>query len=313
MEHLSWALKYRPTKVKDCVLPDRIKKIFQSYVDKSEIPDLLLYGSSGVGKTTIAKAMCNEIGCDFLFIAASNETGIDLLRTKIQSYGSTISLSGGRKIIIMDEADYMNANSLQPALRTAMEELGKNTSFIFTCNHKNRIIQPIHSRCASIEFKLQNGEKAQMASQFMGRVESILRLESVAYDKKIIAALITKHFPDFRKTINELQKYASQNDGNINEGVLSQVNEVSLKELVEFLKEKEFTKVHKWVKTNSDNDPYVIYRQIYDNISTYLTPVSVPQAILILAKYQYQSAFAADGEIQLIACLVEIMLDATFR
>lgn len=312
MEHLSWALKYRPTKVVDCVLPDRIKKIFQNYVNDGQIPDLLLYGTSGVGKTTIAKAMCNEIGCDFLFIAASNETGIDTLRTKIQNYGSTISLSGGRKVIIMDEADYMNANSLQPALRTAMEELGKNCSFIFTCNHKNRIIKELHSRCASIEFKLQNGEKTQMASQFMDRIKYILVQENIPFDNQTIAALILKHFPDFRKTLNELQKYASQN-GAVNEGVLKQLNNVELKELMAFLKDKEFNKVHKWVKTNSDNDPYTIYRQIYDGAANYLTPISVPQIILILAKYQYQAAFAADGEIQLIACLVEIMLECQFK
>lgn len=311
MEYLSWALKYRPKNVNDCILPERIKNIFQSYVDKGAISDLLLYGTSGVGKTTIAKAMCEEIGCDYLFIPASSETGIDTLRVKIQNYASTISLSGGRKVIIMDEADFMNANSLQPALRTAMEELGKNVSFIFTCNQKQRIIPAIHSRCASIEFKLIGDEKTKMAFEFLKRVEEILAQENIKFDRKIVASLITKYFPDFRKTLNELQKYSNQNNGVINEGIL--IPDIDLKELIPSLKDKDFAKVTKWVKSNSDIDPNSVYRQLYDGLYDFLQPKSIPPVILVIAKYQFQAGFVVDPEINLLACCVEIMLEGIFK
>lgn len=311
MKHLIWAEKYRPQTVAACILPDRIKKIFQEYATKKEIPHLLLHGSPGTGKTSMAMALCDEVGADYMFINGSEENGIDTLRTKIRSYASTISINGGRKVIIIDEADYMNPNSLQPGLRSAIEEFSKNCSFILTCNNKKRIIDALHSRCPDIEFKLVNGEKAKMAGEFMKAIESILTLENVPFERKVIAALITKFFPDFRRTINQLQKYAQ--NGKIDEGILTQLTDVDLKELVIFLKEKEFTKVQKWVKTNSDNDPNSIYRSIYNALAEFLQPASVPQIILTLAKYQYQAAYAADPEIQLIACLVEVMIDGQFK
>jgi len=310
MKHVLWTEIYRPHTVRDCILPDRIKKIFQEYVNKKEIPHLLLSGDPGTGKTSIAKALCDEVGCDYMFLNGSEENGIDVLRTKIRSYASTISLSGGRKVVIIDEADNMNPNSLQPGMKAAIEEFSKNCSFVFTCNNKQKLIKPFHSRCATIEFKLTNSEKAQMAMEFMKAIENILVIENIKYDKKVIAALITKHFPDFRKTINELQKYSQT--GEINEGILSQVVDVDLKDLIANLKNKEFTKVQKWVKS-SVSDHNSIYRLIYNALSEFLEPKSIPQVILIIAKYQYQAAFCSDSEINLLAFLIEVMLDASFK
>jgi DNA polymerase III delta prime subunit len=309
-EDFQWADKYRPHKVVDCVLPDRLKKPFQTFVDNKDIPHMILHGTSGVGKTTIALAMCDEIDCDHMLINGSKETGIDVLRTTIQSYASTVSLHDGRKVIIIDEADYMNPNSLQPALRGAIEEFSRNCSFIMTCNHKNRIIEALHSRCPPIDFTLMKSEKPQMASLFFNRITEILDKENVVWSKEAIVAIIMKYFPDFRRTINELQRYSAF--GPLDQRILDQVSDVSLKELMEFLKDKDFTKVRKWVSSNSDNDPTRVFRRIYDGIATILKPQSIPQAILIIAKYQYQAAFAADQEINLLACLVELMVESEF-
>jgi DNA polymerase III delta prime subunit len=310
MDHILWVEKYRPTKVEDCILPESIKSTFQEYVNRKEIPNLLLSGSAGVGKTTIAKALCEEVGCDYIVINGSDESGIDVLRVKIKNYASAVSLTGGRKVIIIDEADYLNANSTQPALRGAIEEFAGNCSFIFTCNFKHKIIDPIHSRCAVIDFKV-NGQKAKLATQFFKRVEWILEQEGITYKKDVVAAVITKYFPDGRRILNELQRYSAS--GTIDEGILSSIGDVQLSELVKSLKEKDFSTARKWVTKNVDNDPAVIFRSFYESLTEFLKPNSVPQLVLILAKYQYQAAFVADPEINLIACLTEIMVDCEFK
>jgi DNA polymerase III delta prime subunit len=310
MNHLLWVEKYRPQKVEDCILPDAIKSTFLEYVNRKEIPNLLLSGTAGVGKTTIAKALCEEVGCDYLVINGSDESGIDVLRTKIKHYASSISLAGGRKVIIIDEADYLNPNSTQPAMRGAIEEFSSNCSFIFTCNFKNRIIDPIHSRCSVIDFKI-NGSKAKMAAQFFKRVEWILTEEGVKYDKEVVAAVITKHFPDNRRILNELQRYAV--GGTIDRGILTNVTDVQLDTLVKGLKEKDFASVRKWTTNNLDNDPTKIYRKLYDTLYEQLKANAVPQLVLHLAKYQYQAAFVADHEINMVACLTEIMVDCEFK
>jgi DNA polymerase III delta prime subunit len=310
MEHLLWSEKYRPQKIEDCILPDTIKSTFQEYVNRKEIPNLLLSGTAGVGKTTVAKALCNEVGCDYIVINGSDESGIDVLRNKIKNYASSVSLSGGRKVVIIDEADYLNPNSTQPAMRGAIEEFASNCSFIFTCNYKNRIIDPIHSRCTVIDFKI-NGSKQKMASQFFKRVEFMLEQEKIDYDKEVVAAVITKHFPDNRRIINELQRYSVS--GRIDKGMLSSVADIQLADLLRSLKEKDFAAAKKWVTNNLDNDPARIFRKLYDSLYESLKPDSVPQLVLILAKYQYQAAFVADAEINMIACLTEIMVDCEFK
>ena len=306
-----WVEKYRPRKVADCILPETLKSTFQEYVNRKEIPNLLLAGSAGVGKTTVAKALCEEVGCDYIVINGSDESGIDTFRSKIKNYASSMSLSGGRKVIIIDEADYLNPNSTQPALRGAIEEFAINCSFIFTCNYKNRIIDPLHSRCSVIEFKIQNGQKAKMATQFFKRVENILRNENIEFDKEVVAAVITKHFPDNRRILNELQRYAVS--GSIDKGILAAVADVQLTGLTKSLKEKDFTSMRKWVTNNLDNDPKTILRKIYDSLYDLLKPDSIAPAVLILSKYQYQSAFVADQEINLVACLIEFMVECEFK
>lgn len=310
MEHLLWVEKYRPARIEDCILPDAIKETFQEFVKRKEIPNLLLSGTAGVGKTTVAKALCNEVGCDYIIINGSDESGIDVLRNKIKNYASSVSLMGGRKVVIIDEADYLNPNSTQPALRGAIEEFASNCSFIFTCNFKNRIIDPIHSRCSVVDFKI-NGSKAKMASAFFKRCEWILEQEGITYDKEVVAAVITKHFPDNRRVLNELQRYSVS--GSIDRGMLSSVSDIQLADLLRALKDKDFASARKWVTNNLDNDPARIFRKLYDSLYESLKPQSVPQLVLILAKYQYQAAFVADAEINLIACLTEIMVDCEFK
>ena len=309
MEHLLWTEKYRPKTIEDCILPERLKLPFQEYVNQRNIPNLLLAGGAGVGKTTVAKALCNEVGCDYIVINGSDESGIDTFRTKIKNYASSMSLTGGRKVIIIDEADYLNPNSTQPALRNAIEEFASNCSFIFTCNYKNRIIEPLHSRCAVIEFSLKNGEKAKMASAFFKRIQSVLQSESVDYDDKVIAELIKKHFPDFRRIINELQRYSQF--GKIDTGVLAQIGDISIAEIVKFIRDKDFGSIRKWVASN-DVDSNTLYRKLYDSMYDLMKPQSIPQAVLILADYQYKAAFVADQEINTVACLTEIMVNCEF-
>lgn len=309
-EHMLWVEKYRPQKVEDCILPENIKATFQEYVNRKEIPNLLLSGTAGVGKTTIAKALCNETDSDYMIINGSDESGIDVLRNKIKHYASSVSLHGGRKVIIIDEADYLNPNSTQPALRGAIEEFAGNCSFIFTCNFKNRIIDPIHSRCTVVDFKV-NGNKAKLAAQFFKRAEWILNQEGIRYEKDVVAAVITKYFPDNRRILNELQRYSVS--GVIDKGILSSVSEVQINELIKSLKDKDFTSCRKWVTNNLDNDPARIFRKLYDVLYEQLKSNSVPQLVLILAKYQYQAAFVADHEINLMACLTEVMVECDFK
>jgi DNA polymerase III delta prime subunit len=310
MKQLLWTQEYRPKTIDECILPERLKKPFQEYVNQQSIPNLLLAGGAGVGKTTVAKAMCEEIGCDYMVINGSDESGIDTFRTKIKTYASAISLSGGRKVIIIDEADYLNPNSTQPALRNAIEEFSENCSFIFTCNFKNRIIEPLHSRCAVVEFSLKNPEKSQMAGQFFKRLQMILKTEGVEYDDKVVAELIKKHFPDFRRVINELQRYSKF--GKIDVGVLSQIGDVGISDLIKNLKERDFASVRKWAATN-DIDPNTLFRKLYDGVYDYLKPSSIPQAVVLIADYSYKSAFVADQEINIVACLIELMGNVEFK
>jgi DNA polymerase III delta prime subunit len=310
MEHLLWTERYRPQTIEECILPERLKTPFQEYVNQKTIPNLLLHGGAGVGKTTVAKAMCNEIGCDFMVINGSDESGIDTFRVKIKNYASSMSFAGGRKVIIIDEADYLNPNSTQPALRNAIEEFAGNCSFIFTCNYKNRIIEPLHSRCAVIDFGLKNGEKVKMAAQFHKRIEHVLQSEKVEYEKTVVAELIKKHFPDFRRVINELQRYAQL--GKIDVGILSQIGDVSISQIVKHLKEKDFGAIRKWVAT-TEIDSTTLFRKVYDALYDTLKPQSIPKAVLILADYQYKQAFVADQEINLVACLTELMVECDFQ
>jgi DNA polymerase III delta prime subunit len=309
MEHLLWTEKYRPQTIEDCILPERLKKPFQEYVNQKQIPNLLLSGGAGVGKTTVAKAMCHEIGCDYMVINGSDESGIGVFRTKIKNYASSMSLSGGRKVIIIDEADYLNPNSTQPALRNAIEEFAGNCSFIFTCNYKNRIIEPLHSRCAVIDFGMKNGEKAKMAGQFFKRIQSVLQSENIEFDDKVIAELVKKHFPDFRRVINELQRYSQF--GKIDTGILSQIADVSIGEVIKYIASKDFGAIRKWVASN-EIDSNTLFRKIYDAMYDTMKPSSIPQAVLILADYQYKAAFVADQEINTVACLTELMVNCEF-
>lgn len=308
-EHMLWIEKYRPQTIEDCILPDALKNTFQEYVTRKEIPNLLLCGTAGVGKTTVARALCQEVGCDYIIINGSDENGVDAVRTKIKNYASSMSLHGGRKVVILDEADYLTPNA-QAILRAGIEEFASNCSFIFTCNFKNRIIDPLHSRCAVIDFKA-NGSKAKMASQFFQRVCGILDIEKVAYDKQVVAAVITKHFPDNRRILNELQRHSV--GGSIDKDILASVSDVQLSELISSIMNKDFASCRKWVTNNIDNDMARIFRSIYDTLYEKLKPNSVPQMVLILAKYQYQGAFVADHEINLIACLTELMVECEFK
>ena len=306
-----WVEHYRPKTIDDCILPASLKTLFQSFIDKGEISNMLFSGTPGVGKTTVAKALCEQMNCDWIMINGSEEGGIDVLRNKIKNFASTVSLSGGKKVVILDEADYLNPQSTQPALRGFVEEFHKNCRFILTCNFKNRIIEPLHSRFSNIEFRINNKDKPKLASQLMDRAVYILKEQNIEYEDKALVGLITKHFPDFRKLINELQRYSVS--GAIDAGVLVNISDENLKSLTGHLKAKEFGDMRKWVVNNLDNDPVKIFRKIYDSLNTTLQPETIPHAILIIADYQYKSAFVADQEINLVACLTELMSQVKFK
>ena len=308
-EEFLWVEKYRPRNIVTCVLPTETKKIFIDFVNNNEIPNLLLCGTSGVGKTTVAKALCNELEADWILINGSEERNIDTLRVKIRQFASTVSLTvdGGPKIVILDEADYLNPQSTQPALRGFIEEFSKNCRFIFTCNYKNRIIQPLHSRCSVIDFTIEANQKPQIAAQIFQRILQILTDEKVEYNEKVVVEVINKFFPDFRRMLNEIQKYSAS--GKIDSGILANLDDESLNELLSFIKEKEFSKMRKWVALNIHNDPQTIYRKIYDSFFTKFENGSVPQAIIILSDYTYKSAFVADQEVNMVACLTELMME----
>ncbi len=310
-EDFLWVEKYRPKNINDCVLPNETKKIFLDFVNNKEIPNLLLCGTAGVGKTTVAKALCNELDADFVLINGSEERNIDTLRVKIKQFASTVSLGGGPKIVILDEADYLNPQSTQPALRGFIEEFSKNCRFIFTCNYKNRIIPPLHSRCSVVDFTIESSQKPQIASQIFQRTLQILTEENIDYNEKVVVELINKFFPDFRRVLNELQKYSSS--GTIDSGVLSNLDDESLNEVIGFIKNKEFSKMRKWVALNIHNDPQAIYRKIYDSLFTKMENNSIPQAIIILSDYTYKSAFVADQEVNMVACMTELMMECKIK
>ena len=310
-EDFLWVEKYRPKNINDCVLPNETKKIFLDFVNNKEIPNLLLCGTAGVGKTTVAKALCNELDADFVLINGSEERNIETLRVKIKQFASTVSLSGGPKIVILDEADYLNPQSTQPALRGFIEEFSKNCRFIFTCNYKNRIIPPLHSRCSVVDFTIESSQKPQIASQIFQRTLQILTEENIDYNEKVVVELINKFFPDFRRVLNELQKYSSS--GTIDSGVLSNLDDESLNEVIGFIKNKEFSKMRKWVALNIHNDPQAIYRKIYDSLFTKMENNSIPQAIIILSDYTYKSAFVADQEVNMVACITELMMECKIK
>ena len=306
-----WVEEYRPKTIDDCILPQSLKTLFKSFIDKGELSNLLFSGTPGIGKTTVAKALCDQLNCDWIMINGSEEGGIDVLRDKIKNFASTVSLSGGKKVVILDEADYLNPQSTQPALRGFIEEFHKNCRFILTCNFKNRIIEPLHSRFSNIEFKIANKDKPKLASKLFERATYILKEQNVDFEEKVLAELIKKHFPDFRKLINELQRYSVA--GTIDAGILVNVSDENLKTLVSHLKGKEFGDMRKWVVNNIDNDPVKVFRKIYDSMYENLQPETIPHAVLIIADYQYKSAFVADQEINLVACLTELMSQVKFK
>lgn len=305
-----WVEKYRPAKVSDCVLPQSLKNTFSTLVSTGELPNMLFTGTAGVGKTTVAKALCKELDLDYIIVNGSEEGNIDTLRNKIKHFASTVSLQGGYKVVILDEADYLNPQSTQPALRGFIEEFSNNCRFILTCNFKNRIIEPLHSRCSVYEFAIPNSEKPAIASGIFKRVTEILRLEGVTFDQKIVATLVEKYFPDFRRVINELQRYSLS--GTIDNGILVNLSESNIKVLITHLKEKDFKGMRKWVVDNIDTEPAAIFRKIYDNLNTYIKPTSIPQTVVILADYQYKNAFVADHELNVVACMVELMANVEF-
>lgn len=307
-----WVEKYRPQTIDDCILPERLKKTFKDYVAQGELPHMLLCGTAGVGKTTIAKALCNEIGAEYIVLNGSDTGGhIDTLRDLVKGFATSVSLTDAKKVIIMDEADYMQANSTQPALRNYMEEFSANCRFIFTCNYKQKIIEPLHSRCAVIEFKIDSGDKAKIAAAFYRRAVDILTAEQIEFDSKVVAELITKYFPDWRRVLNELQRYSVS--GKIDTGILANLSEDSYNSLVAALKSRDYPAVRKWVGKNTDIDTVELFRELYNTASDRVEPTTIPNMVLILADYQYKSAFVADHELNTMAALTEIMMQCKFK
>ena len=313
MSDFIWVEKYRPKTIGDCILPENIKKTFRDFLNRGEIPNMLLAGPPGVGKTTVAKALCNELGVDYYVINGSDEGRfLDTVRNNAKNFASTVSLSSEakHKVIIIDEADNTTPD-VQLLLRASIEEFSNNCRFIFTCNYKNKIIEPLHSRCAVVDFAIKGKQKAEIATCFFKRLNSILEQEGIEADKKVLAELINKHFPDWRRILNECQRYSV--GGKIDSGILATFSDVAVNDLIKNLKEKNFPEVRKWVNSNLDNDTGVLLRRIYDSLYTSLVPTTIPAAVLILAKYQYQMAFVADQEINMLACLTEIMVECEFK
>jgi DNA polymerase III delta prime subunit len=302
-----WVEKYRPRKIADTILPEDLKKVFQKIVDSGEMQNMLFTGTAGLGKTTVAKALCNELGCDYIIINGSEEGNIDTLRGKIKQFASSVSLSGGYKVVILDEADYLNPQSTQPALRGFIEEFSNNCRFILTCNFKNRIIEPLHSRCGLYEFNTTKKDLVQLAAQFMKRAEYILAQEGVDYGRKDIADLIMKHAPDWRRVLNELQRRSSTGETS------SKESGNNYDDLFASLKTKDFKKMRSWVVNNQDVDTATVFRNVYDRMQNYAKPQSIPQLVLILADYQYKDAFVADHELNMVACMTEIMSAVDFQ
>jgi DNA polymerase III delta prime subunit len=311
MEEFLWVEKYRPTKVESCVLPKQLKETLFEFVKAGELPNITFSGGPGVGKTTAAKAILDEIGSSYMMINGSEESGIDVLRTKIRNFASTVSLYGGRKYLILDEADYLNPQSTQPALRGFIEEFSSNCGFILTCNYQNRIIPALISRCPTYDFSIPNSEKQELSADFFKRALKILKDEDIDFEPKAVAALVNKHFPDWRRVINELQRYAVS--GKIDSGILVNITNDNLNELMGYMKQKEFTNVRKWVVNNLDNDPVRLFRSLYDNLYDAVDGSTIPHIVVILGEYQYKSAFVADQEINTLACLTEIMARAKFK
>ena len=313
MSDFIWVEKYRPKTIEECILPESIKKTFQDFVTAGEIPNMLLSGPPGIGKTTVAKALCNELGADYYVINGSDEGRfLDTVRTNAKNFASTVSLTSDskHKVIIIDEADNTTSD-VQLLLRASIEEFSRNCRFIFTCNYKNKIIEPLHSRCSVVDFSINKKDKPAIAAQFFSRINHILEVERVESDKKVIIQLINKHFPDWRRVLNECQRYSVS--GKIDSGILATFSDVAVDDLVKNLKQKNFSEVRKWVVTNLDNDPTVLLRRIYDSLYDTMVPTSIPAAILVIAKYQYQMAFVADQEINLLAALTEIMVECEFK
>ena len=308
-ENFLWVEAYRPKKIDDCILPQSFKNTFRQYLETGEIQNMILCGPAGTGKTTVARALCEELKCDYLIINGSEESGIDVLRTKIKDFASTVSFTGNTKVVILDEADHLNPNSTQPALRRFIEEFSNNCRFILTCNYKNRLLPALHSRCIVIEFNIPKAEKPEIASQFFKRVISILDNEKVEYDKKIVAKLVEKYFPDFRRVINELQRHSQT--GEISEDILISGIHINTRELVESLKQKDWKKMREWVVNNLDNDPQTMFRKIYDTVLPLTS--QVPQLVLTIADYQYKAAFVMDHEINYTACLTELMASVEIK
>lgn len=310
-EDFLWVEKYRPKTVADTILPGSLKSAFQNFVDQQNIPNLILSGGAGMGKTTVARAMLEELDCDYIVINGSMNGNIDTLRNDIMSFASSVSLQGGRKYVILDEADYLNPNSTQPALRNFMEEYSKNCGFILTCNFKNRIIDPLHSRCSVIDFKFSKEDKVKCAAEMFKRACGVLKNQNIPFEKQVVAEVVRKHFPDNRRILNELQRYSAT--GGIDSGILANLQEATLSNLVKNLKNKNFTEVRKWVAEHSDIDSTSVFRMLYDKCSEFMAAGSIPQLVLILADYQYKSAFVADHEINMTACLTEIMANCDFN
>ena len=306
-----WVERYRPQYVKDTILPNELKQVFQKVVESGEVPNMLFTGTAGTGKTTVAKAICNELDLDYILVNGSEEGNIETLRGKIKQFASSVSLSGGYKVVILDEADYLNPQSTQPALRGFIEEFSNNCRFILTCNFKNRIIEPLHSRCSVYEFNSDRKTLAQLSMQMVSRLENILTEENIEFDRNALAQVILKHGPDWRRVLNECQRYAIS--GKIDAGVLVNLSDTSYQKLFSFLKAKEFKKMRQWVTNNIDTDVSTIFRGIYDRMEKGIKPKSIPQLVLILADYQYKNAFVADHELNVVACMTEIMASVDFE